>query len=313
MRTETVSAIELIGAPTDVGAGERGGSMGPEALRVAGLDTALSDLGYAVVDQGNLAGPINPLAKPVDGYRHLEEVGAWCRSVREAMYESLCENRFPVLLGGDHSLAMGSISGVARYCAEEDIPLSVLWLDAHADFNTPDTTPTGNLHGMPLAVLTGNGPDALADLTPESPTLNADRIVMFGIRSVDRQERELLRENRLRAIDMRKIDESGVRVVMEEALGKLAAIGGHVHVSFDVDVLDPGIAPGVATQVAGGLTYREAQLCMEMIYDCGLMGSLDIMELNPAYDTHNGTGEVVVELMKSLFGQRILSRYHEPL
>jgi arginase len=301
--------LALFGAPTDIGAGHRGGSMAPEALRVAGIEAALRGLGFEVADWGNLTGPLNPDLPPVDGYRHLEEVTAWCRSVRDTFYEALRTEYFPILLGGDHCLAIGSVAALARHCAEVDKPLSVLWLDAHADFNTPETSPTGNIHGMPVAVIAGIGPPSLTDLAPTRPMLDPARIVQVGIRSVDSVEKRKVVDSKLVVHDMRLIDENGMRETMARILDQLAALGGHVHVSFDVDFLDPAIAPGVGTTVSGGPTYREAQLCMEMIYESGLMASLDIMELNPAYDDQNKTAELMVELVKSLFGEQILSRH----
>jgi len=311
--SESGRTIALIGAPTDIGAGHRGGSMGPEALRVAGIEVALRRLGNEVVDLGNLSGPANPEAAPVEGYRHLEETADWCGKVRNAVYDALSGGQLPILLGGDHSLAIGSIAGIARYCAEQEVALSVLWLDAHADFNTPDTTPSGNIHGMPVAVVAGHGPPALTSLGHARPMLDASHIIQLGIRSVDRVEKQLVIQSGLEVHDMRRIDENGMRRTMEHILERLARIGGHLHVSFDVDFLDPSIAPGVGTTVPGGPTYREAQLCMEMIYDSGFMRSLDIMELNPAYDDRNKTGELVIELVESLFGEQILSRHHSGL
>lgn len=284
--------------------------MGPEAMRVAGIEVALGRLGRRVLELGNLSGPSNPNGEGVsEGYCHLEEVTQWCRSVRGAVQGALRQGRFPILLGGDHSLAIGSIAGIAAYCAEREVPLSVLWLDAHADFNTPATTLSGNLHGMPVAVLTGAGPAPLTTLGPAQPIIESARIIQLGVRSVDHAEKALVIESGLEVNNMRLIDERGMRKIMDGVLGRLAGMGGHVHVSFDVDFLDPSIAPGVATTVAGGPTYREAQLCMEMIYDSGLMGSLDIMELNPAYDDDNRTARLVVELVESLFGEQILSRH----
>ena len=306
-------SIALIGAPTDIGAGHRGGSMGPEALRVAGIEAALRRLGNDVADRGNLSGPVNPEAAPVKGYRHLAETAEWCGKVHDAVYAALRDGHLPILLGGDHSLAIGSIAGIARCCAEQGMPLSVHWLDAHADFNTPDTTPSGNIHGMPVAVVAGQGPEALTSLGHASPMLAASHIIQLGIRSVDRVEKQLVVQSGLEVHDMRRIDENGMRRTMDHVLDRLARIGGHLHVSFDVDFLDPSIAPGVGTTVPGGPTYREAQLCMEMIYDSGLMRSLDIMELNPAYDDRNKTAELVIELVESLFGEQILSRHHSGL
>ncbi len=302
-------SVSLIGAPTDIGAGHRGGSMGPEALRVAGLQAALSLMGFEVHDQGNLVGPSNPDAHPVDGYRHLAETSEWCRSVRDACYSTLSSGSFPILMGGDHSLAIGSIAAAAHHCADQGRPLSVLWLDAHADFNTPGTSPSGNIHGMPVAVISGCGPDLLTDIGRSRPMLDPAHIIQLGIRSVDAVEKRMIVESGLEVHDMRRIDERGMRRSMEDVLKKLDRRGGHLHVSFDVDFLDPSIAPGVGTTVKGGPTYREAQLCMEMIYESGLMGSLDIMELNPAFDERNQSAELVVDLVKSLFGEQILSRH----
>jgi arginase len=301
--------VALIGAPADVGAGHRGGCMGPEALRVAGLNRALAGLGVEVDDWGNLAGPANPCAPAKDGCRHLRETALWCASVRDQVYAALLEERVPILMGGDHALAIGSIAGVAHYCAEREKPLSVLWLDAHADFNTPGSSESGNLHGMPVAVLDGQGPDALTALGHAVPILPSSRVVQVGIRSVDHVEKRAVLASGLTVYDMRAIDERGMRAVMEDALAQATADGAHLHVSFDVDFLDPAIAPGVGTTVPGGPSYREAQLCMEMIHDAGGPDSLDIMELNPAFDHGNRTAELAVEMTKSLFGEQILSRH----
>jgi arginase len=301
--------IELIGAPTDIGAAHRGSSMGPEALRVAGIETMLRAMGLDVIDSGNVTGPTNPNSEAHNGYRHLPETVSWCRNLNSAAISALRAGRLPIVMGGDHSLAIGSISAVARHCAENEIPLFVLWLDAHADFNTPETTPSGNIHGMPVAVLCGNGPPELMAIGHAIPILDAARIILIGIRSVDHVEKRAVIQAGLTVYDMRVIDERGMRAVTEEALQTIAKRGGHLHLSFDVDFLDPTIAPGVGTTVAGGPTYRESQLCMEMIYDSGLLGSLDIMELNPALDLQNQTAELVVELVASLFGEQILSRH----
>ncbi len=301
--------IDLIGAPTDIGADNRGGSMGPEALRVAGLQEALERLGYTVTDRGNLTGPANPNRGPVDGYRHLEETALWCEQARDAVRGALDNERMPILLGGDHSLAIGSIAGVAAHCAAAGKPLSVLWLDAHADFNTAETSPTGNIHGMPLAIAAGRGPDRLTRLGPAVPMLDPARVVQVGVRSVDAMEKTMVVDSGMEVLDMRRIDEIRMRETMKIALDKLTALGGHVHVSFDADFLDPSIAPGVDTAVPGGPTYREAQLCMEMIHDSGLMASLDLMELNPACDIENKTARLLVELVESLFGEQILARH----
>ncbi len=299
--------IRLIGAPTDIGAGTRGASMGPEAFRVAGLQATLEGHGLSVTDQGNVSGPANPWQAPVSGYRHLAEVAAWNRAVHEAVFAALSEGDMPVLLGGDHSLAIGSISAVARHCRQAGKNLRVLWLDAHTDFNTDSLTPTGNTHGMPVAVLCGHGPAELTGIGGVSPAIAPSAIRQIGIRSVDEGEKRFVRASGLEVFDMRYIDEMGMKRTMETAL---AGIDGntHLHVSFDVDFLDASFAPGVGTAVKGGPTYREAQLCMEMIADTGRMASLDVMELNPALDVRNATAEVALDLIESLFGKSTLMR-----
>ncbi len=299
--------ISLIGAPTDIGAGSLGARMGPEAMRVAGLQAALERHGLQVHDLGNLAGPANPWLPPENGYRHLAEVVAWNQAVHDAMLAELQRQRLPILLGGDHCLGLGSISAVARHCRAVGKKLRVLWLDAHADFNTNDLTPSGNIHGMPVACLCGLGPRPLVEMGGQVPALNPKWIRQIGIRSVDPGEKRLVHQTGLEVFDMRYIDEMGMRHTMELALATLDA-QTHLHVSFDVDFLDPPIAPGVGTTVPGGPTYREAQLCMEMIADTGRLGSLDVMELNPALDLRNQTAELAVDLIESLFGKSTLMR-----
>ena len=299
--------VSVFGVPTDVGAGTRGGSMGPEALRVAGLVEALAARGIDVVDRGDVAGPRNPWQPPVDGYRHLDQVVAWNRAVMERAHAELEAGRMPVMLGGDHCLAIGSISAVARHCRARGKRLRVLWLDAHADFNTSAITPSGNVHGMPVACLCGMGPAALVALGGPGPMIAPADVRQVGIRSVDPEEKRLVREHALDIYDMRYIDEVGMRQVMEEALAGIDA-DTHVHVSFDVDVLDPTIAPGTGTRVPGGLDYREAQLMMEMIAAAGGADSLDVVEVNPALDSRNRTARLADDLVESLFGKSTLMR-----
>lgn len=305
-RTMT-KTIRLIGAPTDIGASLRGASMGPEALRVADLPGILQRHGLDVLDTGNLSGPANPWLPPVEGFRHLAEVTEWCRAVHEATLACLRAEQLPMLLGGDHCLAIGSISAVAQHCRALGKQLVVLWLDAHADANTSQITPSGNLHGMPVACLCGRGPAALTGLSGATPALAPAAIRQIGIRSVDAGEKHHLQDLHLTVFDMRHIDENGMRQTMEQALAGIDE-RTHLHVSFDIDFLDPAIAPGVGTAVRGGPTYRETQLCMEMIADTGRLASLDIMELNPACDIRNETAVLVVELIESLFGKSTLIR-----
>ncbi len=299
--------VRLIGAPTDIGAGTRGASMGPEALRAADLVAALTARGLTVVDGGNLGGPPNPWLPPHEGYRHLPEVLAWNVAVRDAMSHALRAGEFPMLLGGDHCLAIGSIAAVAAHCRRVGKRLRVLWLDAHADFNTSIITPSGNIHGMPVATLFGFGAGALVNLADPAPALNRDQLVQIGIRSVDDDEKRFVHEQGLEVFDMRSIDEMGMRNVMQQALHGVDD-DTHLHVSFDVDFLDAELAPGVGTAVPGGPTYREAHLCMEMIADTGRLASLDIMELNPALDVRNRTAKLTVDLIESLFGKSTLMR-----
>lgn len=299
--------VSLIGVPTDIGAGDRGASMGPEALRVAGIAEALHARGLDVADRGNLFGPLNPWLPPSAGYRHLEQVIEWNREVMRAVGTELSAGRVPILLGGDHCLAIGSITAVAAHCRNRGRKLRVLWLDAHSDFNTSTITPSGNIHGMPVACLCGHGPNGLTGLGGSTPAILPDCIRQIGIRSVDPGEKRLVRDVGLDIYDMRYIDEVGMKRVMEEALEGVDA-DTHVHVSFDVDFLDPDIAPGVGTTIPGGPNYREAQLVMEMIADSGRMGSLDIVELNPALDKRNQTAKLAVDLLESLFGKSTLMR-----
>ena len=299
--------LSIIGAPTDIGAGSRGSSMGPEALRVADIVPVLQGHGLEVIDRGNLSGPANPWQPPVDGYRHLHEVVAWNQTVHDAVHAELALGRLPILLGGDHCLGIGSISAVARHCRDTGKKLRVLWLDAHADFNTSTLTPSGNIHGMPVACLCGHGPKQLIEIGGVVPAISPKWVRQIGIRSVDKGEKRFVHEMDLEVFDMRYIDEMGMRHAMELALATLDA-NTHLHVSFDVDFLDASIAPGVGTTVKGGPTYREAQLCMEMIADTGRLASLDVMELNPALDVRNATAELAVDLVESLFGKSTLMR-----
>lgn len=302
----TTPCLTLIGAPTDVGASVLGASMGPDALRIAGLASALRARGLDVADRGNLSGPPNPQQGVQDGFRHLIEVTAWNQAVFDAVSDALAVGRLPLLLGGDHCLAIGSISAVAQHCRLQGKRLQVLWIDAHADANTPDTTPSGNLHGMPVACLMGHGPTSLTELGG-AVALQTAQLQLIGVRSVDAAEKRFVHALGIAVHDMRTIDEVGMHSVVKQALQGVDS-DTHLHLSFDIDSLDPDIAPGVSTAVRGGLTYREIQLCMEMLADCGQLGSVDLMELNPARDVRNQTAELVVDLIESLFGKSTLMR-----
>ncbi|PCI47360.1 MAG: arginase [Alphaproteobacteria bacterium] len=297
--------ISLIGVPSDIGAGDRGATMGPEALRVAGISNMLTKLGLTVKDTGNLFGPKKPEGTAIGGYRHLRENVIWCKNIQEAVFSEISEGNLPVMLGGDHAMSIGSIAAVARYCASVSKNLCVIWIDAHSDFNTCDTSPSGNIHGMPVAVAAGYGPQELLSLGHAVPMVEAANIYQIGIRSVDAAEKQLVVNAGVVTYDMRCIDEIGMREAMIQILADVAAKDAYIHVSFDVDSLDPTIAPGVGTTIPGGLTYREAQLCMEMIHDSGRMISLDLMEINPALDFQNSTAKLAIELTASLFGRQI--------
>ncbi len=300
--------IALIGAPTDVGAGVPGACMGPQALRVAGLAQALQSRGLQVTDKGDLPGPPRPPARPdAKGPHHLEEVIAWNRAVFDAVDQALSAGELPVLLGGDHALAVGSISAIARHCHRQGRRLRVLWLDAHADVNDAATSPSGNVHGMPVACLLGLGPPPLVGWSGRPQALQPADIAFLGIRSVDLEERAAIARLGLQVYDMRHIDEHGMRHTLTEALQGVGE-DTHLHVSFDLDCLDPADAPGVGTGVPGGPTYREMQLCMEMIADTGRLGSLDVMEINPALDVRNRTAALAVDFVRSLFGASTLAR-----
>jgi arginase len=259
------------------------------------------------VDRGNLAGPPNPWAPPSGGLRHLEEVVAWNRSVFDAVTQAFSAGHVPLLMGGDHCLAIGSISAVAAHCRRERKHLRVIWLDAHTDVNTAAISPSGNLHGMPVACLLGHGPEALVGWSGRRAAVAPEDIDFIGIRSVDADEKQAIRQLDLQVFDMRHIDEHGMRNTMTEALHDVDE-DTHLHVSFDLDCLDPLDAPGVGTGVRGGPTYREMQLCMEMIADTGQLGSLDVVEINPALDVRNRTAELAVEFIQSLFGASTLVR-----
>jgi arginase len=302
--------IAVLGAPIDMGAAQRGTLMGPSALRTAGLLTVLEALCFEVEDHGDLS--ISDLADladaPPEKAKHYREIQRWSRALNRRSYELARSGAVPIFLGGDHSLSMGAVNGVARHCQEAGQPLFILWLDAHADYNTPATTLSANMHGMSAAFLCGEpGLDGLLGDDPRSP-IDPDRLELFGIRSIDKLEKDLLRERRISVADMRQIDEFGVGVLIRRIIDKVRACGGVLHVSFDVDFLDPSVAPGVGTTVPGGATYREAHLVMELLHDSGLVRSADIVELNPFLDERGRTARIAVELIGSLFGQQITDR-----
>lgn len=304
MRHERVA---VIGAPLDLGAGRRGVDMGPSAIRLARLDARLEALGYAVDDLGNVEVD-QAESRPVgrENARYLPEITASCRRLSKTVERALDEGRFPLVLGGDHSVAAGTVAGVAKHFRKRKRRLGLIWIDAHADMNTPETSPSGNVHGMPLASLVGMGPEELASLGGFAPKVRPENVVLVGIRDVDQLEKPHIKSSGVRAFTMRAIDERGLRDVMNEAI-RIASDGtAGFHVSFDMDSVDPAEAPGVGTPVRGGMTYREAHLALELVCDSGRMVSLEVVEVNPVLDVANRTAELAVELVMSAMGKRIL-------
>jgi len=298
--------IELIGIPLEAGAGRRGCVMGPDCYRTAGLASTLAELGHMVSDRGNIGPDTLRKAEVFGNARNAAVVAAWTRAIDAA--GAAAGDATPIFMGGDHSLSAGSINAMARRAGAEGRPLFALWLDAHSDFNNPATSPSGNIHGMPVAALTGTpGLDFLFDGL-ERAILPPDAFHMFGIRSVDAEERRALRAHGLNVIDMRQIDEHGTARLMAEIIEKAAKANAMLHVSLDVDFLDPTIAPAVGTTVPGGATYREAHLVMEMLADSGLVTSLDLVELNPFMDHAGTSARLMVDLVASLFGRTIMDR-----
>ncbi|RCW25980.1 arginase [Ciceribacter lividus] len=304
---EQQKAVTLVGVPIEEGSGRGGCAMGPAALRIAGIGQMLQELGYRVSDAGDLRpGPAadlrtNPKAK------NLPIVGAFTRLLEKTTFDAACADSLPVALGGDHSLSMGSVSGMARYAEQVGRPLFVLWLDAHADFNTPETSPSGNMHGMPVAFFCGQA--EFAPILPaDRPFVDPKQVYQVGIRSVDEEERVAIATNKVNVFDMRAVDEDGVGAIMRRILAEVGRNNGLLHVSLDVDFLDPDVAPGVGTTVPGGATFREAHLIMEMLHDSGLVSSLDLVELNPFLDDRGKSARVLVDLAASLFGRRVLDR-----
>ncbi|UWQ85989.1 arginase [Leisingera caerulea] len=295
----------LIGVGMDCGKRRRGCVMGPDAYRTAGLGETLAELGWQNEDRGNLPGPVW-VADAAPGKVHaLDETIAWTQMLAEAA-ETAMGDGFPIFMGGDHALSLGTVAGVAAHAADQARPLFVLWLDAHPDINTPKTTASGNLHGTPIAYVTGqDGFEGFPVVKAPVPTEN---VCFIGLRSVDAPESEFITQSGMTAIDMRQIDERGIAAPLKEFLKKVKDAGGMLHVSLDVDFLEPAIAPAVGTTVPGGATFREAHLVMEMLHDSGLVTSLDLVELNPFLDDRGRTARLMVDLTASLFGRRVFDR-----
>ena len=297
----------MIGVPLDLGQSRRGVDMGPSAVRVAGLEARLEALGHVVEDAGNVAVAIPEQKK--EGHaraKYLKEITATCTKHAELVLKTLELGKIPIVLGGDHSVAAGTVSGVAEFYRKQNQRIGLIWIDAHADINTPDSSPSGNVHGMPLAAIMGLGPPELANIFNFHPKVNPENCVLVGVRDVDTIEKENIRKAGVEVFTMRDIDERGMRAVMEEALRMAGRGTAGYHVSLDMDWIDPEDAPGVGTPVWGGATYREAHLAMEIIADHGRMLSFEIVEVNPVIDEHNQTADLAVELTLSAFGKKIL-------
>jgi arginase len=299
--------VRLIGFPMDLGAGRRGVDMGPSGLRIAGVADKLRALGYTVLDSGDIeirAAEVQDIADPK--LRYLPEIKHACTILAENVKDSLDNGEFPLVLGGDHSMAIGTIAGIAAHCKEHNKRLGVLWIDAHSDINTPETSPTGNIHGMPLAVSLGLGSPELTSIGGNFTKLNPHQLVLIGLRSIDSGERKLIKQLKIEAHTMADLDKHGVHRIIAKTLAEMRAKVDHLHVSFDLDSVDPMVASGVGTPVPGGLTYREAHLIMEAIAETGFMSSLEVAEVNPILDTRNQSAEIAADLIASSMGQRIL-------
>lgn len=299
--------ISLIGAPVELGAGLRGCAMGPDAMRISGLAATLAALGHDVVDAGDaVAVPVNGVGFAGNA-RNAANIVGWARALEDAAYQTLQSGRLPIFMGGDHALAMGTVSGAARHARETGRPLCVVWLDAHADFNTPATSESGNMHGMPVAYYCGE-PGFAGILAEDRAIVDPANVFMLGIRSVDDRERQLIAERGVQVFDMRAIDEFGIAPIVRRILAHVERSGAMLHVSLDVDFLDPGIAPGVGTTVAGGANLREAHLIMEMLCESGLTTSMDLAELNPYLDERGKSARLLTDLTASLFGRKVLDK-----
>lgn len=301
------SDIAILGSPLDLGAGRRGVDMGPSALRLAGLNAKLATLGYRVEDLGNVSVAQQESTPPgPENAKYLSQIAKTCAKLAVTIEELITANKFPLVLGGDHSVAVGTVSGVSHAVRGRGGKMGLIWIDAHADMNTPESSPSGNVHGMPLACCLGRGPRELTHLFDYSPKVEGRHVALVGLRDVDERERELVRESGVTAFTMRDIDERGLRNVMEQAIAIANNGTSGFHLSLDMDSVDPDEAPGVGTPVRGGMTYREAHLAMETICDCKRMLSMEIVEVNPVFDEANRTALLGVELVMSAMGKKIL-------
>jgi arginase len=301
------SHVAIIGAPMDLGAGRRGVDMGPSAVRVANLNDRIASLGYSVEDLGNIiVAQKESVPEGHERARYLHEIQQTCQRLAGAVGLIASQDKFPLVLGGDHSIAIGSMAGLAAWYRKQDSRIGLIWIDAHADMNTPEISPSGNVHGMPLACCLGRGPKELTEIEGFAPKVLADNVAVIGLRSVDPEERKIVQQTGVHAYTMRDVDERGLRSIMQEAIEVATNGTAGFHLSFDMDAVDPHEAPGVGTPVKGGITYREAHLAMETICDCDAMVGLEVVEVNPVIDEANRTAILAVELVMSALGKRIL-------
>jgi arginase len=303
-----MTVVHIVGVPLDLGAGRRGVDMGPSAIRTAGLHDRLTGLGGTVVDKGDLSAPIAERRPPGDvRKKYVQDITRVCEELHQTSLASLLEGALPLVLGGDHSLGAGSVAASAEWArTKHDRPIGLLWIDAHGDMNTPATSPSGNVHGMPLAALLGGEPMELARIGGVVPKVHPAHTVLLGVRNLDEREKEAVRRSNVHVFTMKDIDRQGIALVAEQAVQLAGAGTAGIHVSFDMDVCDPSIAPGVGTPVKGGLDYREAHLVMELVADSGLLTALDIVEVNPTLDVRNATAQLGTELVLSALGMKIL-------
>ena len=302
-----MKAVHIIGVPLDLGGNRRGTDMGPSAFRIAGIGEQLTRLGLKVTDKGDVPSPIPEKKGEGDPHKkYVKEIARVCQRVYQTSLATFSEGAMPIVLGGDHSLATGSVAAAATHLRKENKPLGLIWIDAHADMNNPGSTESGNVHGMPLAALLGTGPAELAHFAGPTPAVSAKHTVLVGIRNLDDVEKKIVRASNVHTFTMKEVDRLGIAEVMERAIALATKGTGGFHVSYDLDVCDPTVAPGVGTPVKGGLSYREAHVVMEVVAESGKMTSLDLVEVNPTLDIRNTTAELGTELALSALGKSIL-------
>ena len=299
--------VHVLGVPMDLGSGRRGVDMGPSAIRIAGLAERLRELGHEVIDEGDLVIKNMEELKVGDvRARYLAEIARAAKLAAGKIERIMTKGHFPLVLGGDHSISVGTVSGIAGFARSKRKKLGLLWIDAHGDINTPETSPSGNIHGMPVASLLGEGPDELTSIGGSQPKVDPRNVALVGIRSLDEGEKVRLKRHGVQVHTMSDVDRNGIHRIMKKALARVTDGTDYVHVSFDLDAVDPTVAPGVGTPVKGGLDYREAHLIMELLHDSGVMTSLEMVEVNPILDDRNASGAFAVELVQSAFGKKIL-------